>query len=94
MATHAATIPRMTKHELAAVVGKRATQLAHNAPTLVDTEGMTDPILIAWKELEEGKSPLCVRRKVPRHGIEEYTANELYARTRAMNKTLYGHHKN
>jgi DNA-directed RNA polymerases I, II, and III subunit RPABC2 len=36
-----------------------------NAPVLVDTEGETDPLYIAVKELKEKKIPLIVRRYMP-----------------------------
>lgn len=55
----------MTKYELARVIGTRALQISLNAPVLVDLEGLTDPILIARKELKEKKLPLIVRRYLP-----------------------------
>lgn len=36
-----------------------------NAPVLVDSEGETDPLAIALKELREKKIPLVIRRYLP-----------------------------
>lgn len=36
-----------------------------NAPSMVDTSGETDPLLIAIMELNQKKIPLIVRRYLP-----------------------------
>ena len=48
-----------------------------NAPVLVDTEGATDPLQIAIKELREKKIPLIVRRYMPDGKYEDWTCEEL-----------------
>ncbi|KAL2213272.1 RNA polymerase Rpb6 [Sarocladium strictum] len=72
-----ATTPMMTKYELARVIGTRALQISLNAPVLVDLEGLTDPILIARKELKEKKLPLIVRRYLPDGCYEDWSCEEL-----------------
>lgn len=42
----------MTKYERARVLGTRALQIAMGAPVMVETEGETDPLEIARKELK------------------------------------------
>ncbi|KAF3921948.1 hypothetical protein ABW20_dc0102705 [Dactylellina cionopaga] len=61
------TTPYMTKYERASM----------NAPVLVDTEGQTDPLQIALKELNEKKIPLVVRRYLPDGFYEDWTCEEL-----------------
>ena len=41
-----------TKYERARVLGTRALQIAMVAPVMVETEGETDPLAIARKELK------------------------------------------
>jgi hypothetical protein len=48
-----------------------------NAPVLIDVEGMTDPLQIAAKELQEKKIPLVVRRYLPDGFYEDWTCEEL-----------------
>jgi DNA-directed RNA polymerase I, II, and III subunit RPABC2 len=55
----------LTKYERARVLGTRALQLSMNAISTVDTTNMTDPLLIAEKELLEGKIPIIIRRRLP-----------------------------
>jgi DNA-directed RNA polymerases I, II, and III subunit RPABC2 len=40
-------------------------KISGNAPVLIDVEGMTDPLEIALKELNEKKIPLVIRRYLP-----------------------------
>jgi len=43
----------MTKYERAALLGERATQIGLGSPVMVPLEeGETDPLAIAWKELQ------------------------------------------
>lgn len=49
------TTPYMTKYERARILGTRALQISMNAPVLVATEGETDPLQIAMKELAARK---------------------------------------
>ncbi|CAA9965264.1 DNA-directed RNA polymerase I [Pyrenophora teres f. maculata] len=71
------TTPYMTKYEKARVLGTRALQISGNAPVLIDVEGMTDPLQIAAKELQEKKIPLVVRRYLPDGFYEDWTCEEL-----------------
>ncbi|EPS43970.1 hypothetical protein H072_2071 [Dactylellina haptotyla CBS 200.50] len=71
------TTPYMTKYERARLLGTRALQISMNAPVLVDTEGQTDPLQIALKELNEKKIPLVVRRYLPDGYYEDWTCEEL-----------------
>ena len=48
-----------------------------NAPVLVPTEGETDPLEIAMKELAAKKIPLVVRRYLPDGSYEDWTVSEL-----------------
>jgi DNA-directed RNA polymerase I, II, and III subunit RPABC2 len=48
-----------------------------NAPVLIDVEGMTDPLQIAAKELQEKKIPLVIRRYLPDGFYEDWTCEEL-----------------
>ncbi|CAN9358330.1 unnamed protein product [Alternaria alternata] len=65
------------KYEKARVLGTRALQISGNAPVLIDVEGMTDPLQIAAKELQEKKIPLVVRRYLPDGYYEDWTCEEL-----------------
>jgi DNA-directed RNA polymerase I, II, and III subunit RPABC2 len=59
-------------------VGARVlTAYSGNAPVLIDVEGMTDPLQIAAKELQEKKIPLVVRRYLPDGYYEDWTCEEL-----------------
>lgn len=71
------TNPRMTKFEKAHILGVRALQLSMSAPPLVDIENEIDPLKIALKELNEGKIPFIVRRRLPDGSYEEWNVNEL-----------------
>ncbi|KAF2461278.1 RNA polymerase, subunit omega/K/RPB6 [Lineolata rhizophorae] len=71
------TTPYMTKYERARVLGTRALQISMNAPVLVDIEGLTDPLQIALRELQERKIPLVVRRYLPDGWYEDWTCEEL-----------------
>jgi len=67
----------MTKYERARVLGTRALQISMNAPVLVDTEKLTDPLQIAMKELREKKIPFVIRRYLPDGSYEDWTVDEL-----------------
>ncbi|EST08935.1 RNA polymerase, subunit omega/K/RPB6 [Kalmanozyma brasiliensis GHG001] len=71
------TTPYMTKYERARILGTRALQISMNAPVLVPTEGETDPLEIAMKELAAKKIPLVVRRYLPDGSYEDWTVSEL-----------------
>merc|ERR1712157_115100 len=67
----------MTKYERARVLGTRALQISMNAPVLVDTGKLTDPLQISMKELGEGKIPFVIRRYLPDGSYEDWTVDEL-----------------
>ncbi|MFN3804244.1 MAG: DNA-directed RNA polymerase subunit K [Pyrobaculum sp.] len=59
--------PRLSKYEIARVVGARATQLAMGAQPLVDIQqlGTTDPVLIALEEIRQGMLDFIIVRELP-----------------------------
>ncbi len=59
--------PRLTRFEIARIVGARALQLSLGAPPLinVDKAPKRDPIAIALTELYEGVLPITIRRMRP-----------------------------
>jgi len=71
------TTPYMTKYERARVLGTRALQISMNAPVLVPTDGETDPLQIAIKELAQRKIPLIIRRFLPDGSFEDWSVAEL-----------------
>lgn len=72
------TDAKLTKYEKARILGLRATQISKGAkPTVEITEGMTDALKIAEKELKFGNIPLIVRRYMPDGTFEDWSLNEL-----------------
>ncbi len=71
------TSPYMTKYERARIIGTRALQISMNAPVMVDTEGMIDPMDIAEKELNAKLVPFVVRRFLPDSTYEDWKVSEL-----------------
>ena len=71
------TTPFLTKYEKARVIGARALQISKNAPILVANQDETDPILIAEKELRDGKIPFIIRRFLPDGSYEDWAVKEL-----------------
>ncbi|KYR01285.1 RNA polymerase II core subunit [Tieghemostelium lacteum] len=67
----------MTKYERARLLGTRALQISMNAPIMVELEGETDPLQIAWKELRAKKIPLIIRRFLPNGCYEDWSVDEL-----------------
>ncbi|EGC38919.1 hypothetical protein DICPUDRAFT_148388 [Dictyostelium purpureum] len=67
----------MTKYERARLLGSRALQISMNAPIMVELEGETDPLQIAWKELRAKKIPLIIRRYLPNGMYEDWSVDEL-----------------
>ncbi len=66
----------MTKYERARILGTRALQISMNASIMVDAGGLTDPLIIAEKELENKKIPLIVRRYLPNGRYEDWSVHE------------------
>ena len=74
--------PRLTRYELARVVGARALQISMGAPVLVDVpKGMTDPIDIALYELKMGVLPIVIRRRKPDGTYQDIPVQELLRNT-------------
>lgn len=48
-----------------------------NAPPMVETRDITDPLKIAMLELKAGKIPIIVRRYLPDGTYEDWAASEL-----------------
>ena len=67
----------MTKYEKARVLGTRALQISMNAPVMVELQGLTDPLQIAMKELEQKKIPIIIRRYLPDKSYEDWHVSEL-----------------
>lgn len=55
----------ITKYERTRIIGTRAEQLARGAEPKTDFGDLTDPVLIAMKEYNEGVIPLNIRRRLP-----------------------------
>ncbi len=71
------TSPYMTKYERARIIGTRALQISMNAPVMVDTEGLIDPMEIAEKELVAKLVPFIIRRYLPDGSHEDWKVAEL-----------------
>ena len=71
------TTPYLTKYERARVLGTRSMQLSIGAVPTVETNGETDPLKIAEKELLEGRMPIKIRRPLPSGQFEEWSVSEL-----------------
>jgi len=56
---------RLTRFEVARLVGARALQIALGAPVLVSAEGVINPIDIAKLEFKSKLLPITVKRKLP-----------------------------
>ena len=52
----------LTKFERTRILGTRAKMIGEGSPALVDTEGLTDSLNIAEKELQEGKLNIIINR--------------------------------
>lgn len=71
------TLPKPTRYERAAIIGVRATQIAHGSEPNTDITGMTDPYEMAEKEFNDGKSPLIIERRLPGGEVERVRLSEL-----------------
>ncbi len=75
--------PKLTRYELARIVGARALQISLGAPILIDLPpNVKDPIDIALYELEMGVLPIIVRRKLPNGRYQDISLRELLKKTR------------
>ena len=71
------TTPYLTKYERARVLGTRALQISMGAPVKIDVGGEMDPIVIAEMELNQGQTPLIIRRFLPNNQIEDVDVRSL-----------------
>ena len=70
--------PKITRFERARIVGARALQISMGAPILVELpEGVSDPIDIALRELEEGILPMTIRRTLPDGTYQDIALGDL-----------------
>jgi len=67
---------RLTRFELARVLGARALQISLGAPVLVKTSGKEFALEIAKRELMDGKVPMVVIRRYPDGVMERIELNE------------------
>ncbi len=74
--------PKLTKYELARVIGARALQISMGAPVLIEIpKGITDPIDIALYELKMGVLPIIIRRRKPDGTYQDIPVQELLKNT-------------
>jgi DNA-directed RNA polymerase subunit K len=58
--------PKVTKYEIARVIGLRAEQLAKGAKPMVPvSESTRDVVQIATEEYQKGVIPICIIRRLP-----------------------------
>jgi len=70
--------PKLTRFERARIVGARALQLSLGAPVLVELlKGVSEPIDIAIRELDEGFLPMTIRRTLPDGTYQDIALGEL-----------------
>jgi DNA-directed RNA polymerase I, II, and III subunit RPABC2 len=62
---------RLTKYEIARVIGTRATQISDGAPPMVDIGDLDNALDIARKEFEANRIPLTIQRTYPNGQIKE-----------------------
>lgn len=67
----------LSKYEKVRVLSTRATQLSMGAPPTVNIDNLTDALVIAEKELEEGVLPLKVVRTFPNGDILEIPVSDM-----------------
>jgi DNA-directed RNA polymerase subunit K len=63
---------RITKYEIAALIGYRAQQLAEGADPYIVFGDDFNPIAIAIEEYKQGKIPLMIERPFPSNKIARY----------------------
>ena len=67
----------MTKFEKIRILGARATQISEGAPSTIDTNGLTNAMEIAKKELKEHKLPLMIQRRYPNGKVIEIPVSDM-----------------
>lgn len=70
-------LPTITKYEFTKIKGIRLEQLARNAPSTVDTEGLKSIEEVCMKEFKEKKMPLIIMRPFPNGKKEYWRVNDL-----------------
>ena len=68
---------KLTKYERARILGTRALQLSNGAKPMVRTDGLTDVMDIAKRELMEYKLPFIIRRKLPDGNYEDVKVSDI-----------------
>ena len=71
------TLPYLTKYEKARILGARALQISMGAPILINLEGETDSLEIAFKELQKRVIPIVIRRYLPCGKYEDWELTEM-----------------
>ena len=71
------TLPYLTKYEKARILGARALQISMGAPILINLEGETDSLEIAFKELRKRVIPIVIRRYLPCGKYEDWELTEM-----------------
>lgn len=66
---------QLTKYETAKVIGLRALHISKGAKTTIT--GMTDPYLMAKKELEQGICPIIIHRHYPNGEYRDVSLRKL-----------------
>jgi len=67
----------MTLYEYTEVVSIRAAQIEKGAIVYVNIDGLTDPVKMAEREIEQKKCPLSIQRKLNQTLIELCPVNDL-----------------
>lgn len=67
----------MTMYEYTNIISQRAEQVNNGGICFTETEGVSDPIEMARKELHDKKCPLDVLRHITENIYEKWSANEL-----------------
>ncbi len=67
----------MTIYEYSMVVGTRAMHISSGAVLYTDPDGLSDPMEIAKKEINENRCPLSINRKISPTAIEIWEVNEM-----------------
>ena len=62
----------LSKTEITEAVSIRCAQIQKNPVVFVDIDGITDPIVMAKKEINERKCPLVLRRFIGRYKSNDY----------------------
>lgn len=71
------TTEYLTKYERARILGTRSLQISMGAPPTVNTNGETDPLVIAAAELAQKKIPIVIRRFLPDGSWEDWKLSDL-----------------